>query len=217
MDCCDVYADQFDRESAVDAAQRYREKGLTGSARHMVDALSALDIDGFRVLDIGGGVGAVGLELVKAGAESALNVELSSSYRHAATALAVEHGLEDRVEMTVADAADPSETGTADIVVMNRVVCCYPDGDVLMDSAISRAERYLALSYPTPHWGSKAVIGFENRMRRRRGSDFRTFVHPAETVGRPAAAGFRAIYRRSRPVWSVRVWEAGDVARAASS
>lgn len=217
MDCCDVYADQFDRESAVDSAQRYRKKGLSGSARHIVDALTGLDIRGCRVLDIGGGVGAVGLELIKAGAESATNVELSSSYRQAATALAVESGLAERVELKVADAADPSQTGDADIVVMNRVVCCYPDGDALMESAIARTLRYLAVSYPTPHWGSKAVIGFENRMRRRRGSEFRTFVHPVETVEKPEAAGLRPIYRRARPVWTVRVWEFVDVARGASS
>lgn len=205
-----MYADQFDRESALDAAQRYRDQGLTGSARHIVEVLSGCGVEGLSVLDIGGGVGAVGLELIKAGAASAVNLELSSSYRQVASALALECGLEDRVQMVVADAADPSQTGPADVVVMNRVVCCYPDGDALMDSAIARAGRYLALSYPTPHWGSKTVIGFENLMRKRRGSEFRTFVHPAETVDGPAAAGFRPIYRRTRPVWAVRVWEASD-------
>jgi magnesium-protoporphyrin O-methyltransferase len=208
MDCCNVYADQFDRESALSQAQRYRKRGLEGTARVLFDALVARDVAGARVVDFGGGVGTIGLELVKSGAASSVNVELSASYREASQALALEAGLEDRVHMTVGDAADPAgQMNEADIVVMNRVICCYPDGDRLMNAAIAGATRMLAFSYPSIHPGSRAVIGLENWLRARRGSEFRAFVHPQSTMVRPADAGFREIFRRRRPVWSVRVWE----------
>ena len=208
MDCCGVYADQFDRDSALAGAQRYRERGLRGSGRIITDVLKARGVHGYRVVDFGGGVGGVSLELIKAGAGSAINVELSRSYRDAATALVLEAGLQDRVSLEVGDATDlAAGMGSADIVVLNRVVCCYPDGDRLMAVAAAAATRLLAVSFPSIHAGSRAVTRFENWLRARRGSEFRTFVHPRRTFDIPEQAGFREIYRRSRAVWSIRVWE----------
>jgi magnesium-protoporphyrin O-methyltransferase len=149
--------------------------------------------------------------LVKAGAASAVNVELSSSYRDAAGALALEAGLEGRVELIAGDAIDlAGRVGTAEIVVMNRVVCCYPDGEQLMDVGIGAATKLLGVSYPSIHPLSRAVVGFENWSRSRRGSEFRAFVHGHSTFARPEAAGFRQVYRRNRPIWDIRVWERSE-------
>lgn len=211
MDCCDIYADEFDRDSATSQAQRYRERGLRGTARVMLNLLRTRGIEGDRVLEFGGGVGGLSLELVKAGAASAVNVELSASYREAASALALEAGLEGRVELRAGNAIDlAAEIGIADIVLMNRVVCCYPDGNELMDAAIAGATKLLVVSFPSIHPGSRLVFGVDNWLRARRGSEFRTFVHPRSTFARPEAAGFKEIYHRNRPIWSVRGWERQD-------
>ena len=209
MDCCSVYESEFDRESAISAAQRYRTQGLTGPARVMADVLRGLGIADKTIIDFGGGVGSLGLDLVRAGAASSVNVELSSSYRTAAAALALEFGLADRVTIRIADAAAPvADLGTADIVVMNKVICCYPDGEALMEAAAGAATRFLAVSYPAVHAISKAVIGLENWLRHRRGSGFRAYVHGHDVLDRPATAGWETIHLRRRPVWSVTVWGA---------
>lgn len=211
MDCCDIYADQFDRDSAISEAQTYRDRGLRGMARAMLDVLTERGVDNDRVHEFGGGIGGLSLELVSAGAASALNVELSASYREAATALTLEAGLEDRVQFRAGDAIQvAAEIGTADIVVMNRVVCCHADGNELMDAAIAGTRRLLAVSFPTIHPGSRVVFGVDNWLRARRGSEFRTFVHSRSTFARPEAAGFVEIYHRNRPIWSMRVWERRD-------
>lgn len=208
MDCCDVYADEFGRDSALISAQRYRDDGLESTARMMFEVLVARGIEGCRVLEFGGGVGELSLELVKAGATSAVNIELSSSYREAAAALAFEAELEDRVELMAGDALDlAGEVADIDVVVMNRVVCCYPDGNELMDVAIERGPKLLGVSFPAIHIGSRAVLGVENWLRSRRGSQFRAYVHGRSTFARPVAAGFREVYSRNRPIWNLRVWE----------
>jgi magnesium-protoporphyrin O-methyltransferase len=208
MDCCDIYTEQFDDDSAVGQAQRYREHGLRGTARMMRDVLIDRGVGGRTVIEFGGGVGGLSLELVKAGAVSAINVELSTAYRKAASALALEAGVEERIELVAGDAVDMAGTiGPADIVVMNRVVCCYPDGTELMHAAARNAAALLAVSYPSIHVGSRVVIGFENWLRSRRGSGFRAFVHPRETMDIPAGIGFEEIHHRTRPVWSVGIWE----------
>lgn len=176
----------------------------------MRDALVGKGITGASVLEFGGGVGGLSMDLLAAGAATATNVELSTAYRDASSALALEAGLEDRFQLLAGDAIElASEIDDADIVVMNRVVCCYPDGDDLMDVAVDKARRWLGVSFPTVHAVSRVVIGAENWLRKRRGSDFRAFVHPKSTFTRPESAGFSEILRRTGPFWSTRVWERG--------
>jgi SAM-dependent methyltransferase len=177
----------------------------------MFDAIVAGLVDDAAVLEIGGGIGAISVELLKAGARSAVNVELSRSYRDAAVALALEAEVQDRLHLVAGDGADvATDMGPFDIVVMNRVVCCYPNARRLMETAAHVAGRTLAVSYPTAHLAARAVVGAGNWLRARRGSDFRTFVHPSITLLTPVMPSFVEILRRRRLVWSVHVWERSD-------
>src|SRR6266545_6081998 len=126
--CCSPtdYRRLFSRKYASRDAMRYRKRGLTGSSRALV-ALAG-DVRGASVLDVGGGVGAIDLELLAAGAERATNVELSGGYEEAAAELLAERGLQGRVDRLVADFVSEPVEGH-DVVVMHRVVCCYPDVD----------------------------------------------------------------------------------------
>src|SRR5207245_9774924 len=99
------------------------------------------------------GVGAIEIDLIKAGMARAVNVELTPTYEEAAGELLQEAGLVDRVERRVMDFAESgSEIEAADFVVMNRVVCCYPDMPKLAAAAAERAERALVLSFPNNRW-----------------------------------------------------------------
>lgn len=209
MDCCDIYADQFDRDSAVSQAQRYRERGLRSTSRLLHEAIADRGlVRGATVLEIGGGAAGLSIELLKAGARSAISVELSSSYRDAAVALALEAGFEDRLHLIAGDGAEVVSTmGRFDIVVMNRVVCCYPDGGRLMRVGADAAGRVLAVSYPSVHPLSRAVVAADNWRRARLGAEFRTFLHPVATLISPIPSDFAEVFRRRRPLWSVHVWE----------
>jgi hypothetical protein len=109
-------------------AKRYREKGLDKTAQLMVEFLEQRGIEGATVLEVGGGVGDIQIELLKRGAARAVNLELSPAYEEEATRLLREAGLEERAERLLHDiAADPADIVPADVVVLHRVVCCYPD------------------------------------------------------------------------------------------
>jgi len=67
---------------------------------------------------VGGGIGAVEIELLRAGVTRAVNVELTPTYETAAGELLVESGLGDRVERLVMDFAEAGvEVQPADVVV----------------------------------------------------------------------------------------------------
>src|SRR3954471_10693704 len=74
--CDDFFGGRFARRMA----DRYRKRGLDRTATRIVAFLEREGVENASVLEIGGGVGEIGLELLKRGAASAVNLELSPAY-----------------------------------------------------------------------------------------------------------------------------------------
>ena len=184
--CCPEPSDYrrfFRRNVARRDAKRFRRKGLDAAGQRLVDAIVARGVDGADVLEAGGGVGGLQIALLELGAARATGVELSSAYDDEAGALLRERGLEGRVERHQGDfvALAPS-LAPAEIVVLHRAVCCYPDGRMLVAAAAGRSTRLLALSYPRERRAIRAGSWAVNLYLRLRRCGFRTFVHPADAL-----------------------------------
>jgi hypothetical protein len=202
--------DLFDEKMARRDARRYRRKGLDGNARRLVNFLAARGLASRTVLEIGGGVGALQIELLKAGAERGLVLEVSPAYEEEARSLLEEAGLVERAERRLADLAEnPEAAGPADAVVLHKVVCCYPDPDKLMGAAAEHARSSLALSFPRDRALTRVGFRLLNAAMRLRGSAFRAYVHPVESILAPARE------RRFRPVLEHRglVWQVAGLER----
>ena len=204
--CCSAksYADFFDEKLARKDARRYLRRGLDAAALRMTRFLTARGVAGQRVLEVGGGIGAIQLELLDAGASATENVELSPGYEAVARGLARERGFDERIERRVGDfAAIADEVGSADVVVLHRVVCCYPDLDELLGAAAERAKRLLVLTYPPYNVLSRVAVAALNLLQRVRGSEFRAFVRPAREVVRVSESGGLKLLREERasPLW----------------
>jgi magnesium-protoporphyrin O-methyltransferase len=157
---------------------RYRAKGIGRLERRMVASAVAAGVDGRSILELGGGVGALQAELLAAGASTGEIVELVAAYEPYVRELAAEKGLTDRLTFRVADVLeDPSSASPADVVVLNRVVCCSPDGVELTSTASRLARRTLVLSYPRDRVLVRLGIAAINLGQRLLGRSFRAFVH----------------------------------------
>ena len=201
--CTSDYRRFFNRKFAERDLRRYRRRGLTATERDLVEL--AGDVHGASVLEAGGGIGALQLELLEAGAARTTNVELSAGYEDAARELLAGRAIERRV----GDFVD-EELAPHDVVLMHRVVCCYPDVEALVGAAAARAERVLALTLPQQRrwigWGFGAV----NLWLRVRGCGFRTYQHPFVRVTAAAEAhGLRLVRRVRRGL----VWESAAFVR----
>ena len=169
----------FTGRFAAHLAARYRRRGLDRIARRMIDLLPEGVVRDATVLEIGGGVGDIQLELLKRGAASATNLELSPGYESDAARLLSDAGLTGRVRRRLLDiAVEPDAVEPADIVVLHRVVCCYPDYATLLGAAADHTRRQLVFSHPVRNLASRAVVAGQNLFFRLRGSDFRVFTHP---------------------------------------
>jgi magnesium-protoporphyrin O-methyltransferase len=209
--CCKPsgYERLFSAKQARLDAGRYRKRGLGGTSRRLVEL--AGDVSGESVLEVGGGVGAIELDLLAAGADRATNVELSGEYEEEAEKLLAERGLADRVDRRVGDfVTEPVEPH--DVVVMHRVVCCYPDVDGLVGVAAARTRRRMVLTYPRERLLTRAGIRGVNFFMRISGSDFRAFVHPVARMEAAAQREGLALERREAQDW---IWENAAYAREA--
>jgi magnesium-protoporphyrin O-methyltransferase len=205
--CCDPRGcdDFFGPRFARRAARRYRKRGLDPTARRMVAFLEERGIDGATVLEVGGGVGEIQLELLKRGAARAVSLELVDAYEAEAAALLREAGLEERVERRRHDIATaPEEVEPADVVVLNRVVCCYSDYERLLGAVAEHARRLVVFSYPRRNVVSRALVTAQNLFFRALRREFRAFTHPPDAMlAVLAVRGLQPAYAHTGFAWRI--------------
>lgn len=194
----------FTARFARHRARRYRRRGPDATAQTMVD-FAARDIEGAHVLEIGGGVGEVHLELLRRGASRATSLELSPAYEDEASRLLAETGLTDRVDRQIVDiAVHPDAVEPADVVVLHRVVCCYPDYAGLLAAAADHARRSVVFSYPRRAVPTRAVVAAQNAVFAMRRKEFRVFVHAPDDMDTVLAAHRHdVVFRHRAPIWQV--------------
>ncbi len=209
--CCARHGQEefFGERTAAHDARKYRRRGPDPMARSLARRAAARGVEGASVLEIGGGVGQVALELLKLGAASAEVVELLPDYEPHVRALAAEAGVGERISFRTADlVADREARLPADVVVLNKVVCCTPDGVELAGIAASLARRAVVLSFPRETWWARAGLGTVNLYLRLRGRRFRVFVHPhAALEGAVSAHGLARASERDGPLFRIAAFE----------
>lgn len=199
---------QFTREKAADEMKRYREKGPGPTTRLLRDALAEAGLLEGTLLDVGGGVGALSFELLDRGVARAVVVDASSAYLAVASEEATRRGRSAIIEFVHGDFIRVSDRLTsAAVVTLDRVVCCYPFYEPLLEQALRHAERGFALSYPRDRWYVRIGVWLENARRRWRANPFRTFVHsPSQMEALVERAGFQLVSRRRTLMWSADVF-----------
>ena len=186
----------------------YRQGKPANTTVELVRTLKDLGITGQTLLDIGGGIGVISLELLGAGASKAMNIEASAAYVQVAQQLSAETGLDHRITCIHGDfVALAGQVPSADIVTLDRVVCCYDDAGALVSLSAAKAQKIYALVYPRDKWWVKLALYFENLGYRIRRSTFRVFVHPTRMVDRLVrAAGLEEINHKNAFSWQIAVY-----------
>ncbi len=207
--CCDQdFEHLFDEREAEHDLADWRKHGLPAPTEELIEVLCADGIAGATVLDIGAGVGMVHIELLEAGAANAVDVDASTAFLSTARAEAERRGLAGRVDYRHGDAVELAATlPAADVVALDRVICCYPDLAGLLGAAVSTQPRLIGLVHPADSaWirGSTALFNAVGRLLRRHHS---FYVHRrSEIDGVLRLAGFAERHRGGGRFWKVTVY-----------
>ena len=203
--CCEITDNAFTEAEAKADLKRFRRSGPANQTRFILEGVRSLGIREALLLDVGGGIGAIHHELLEDVAREAIHVDASSAYLKQARQEAERRGHTGRVRFIHADftTVAPDLPG-AEIVTLDRVVCCYPDYRGLLSAAAGRSRKALALTYPRETWYMRFGLAVMNFIQRLRGDPFRVFVHPVDEMNAVLGRlGFERMTMRRLFAWEM--------------
>lgn len=210
MPCCQCQGIEtwFNEKYVAKQLKRYHKKGPDKTTDILIDALKEKNVEGMSLLDIGGGFGAIQHELLDAGLSQAESVEASTSYLAAAKEETKRRGLENRIRFYHGDFVRLAENiQPADIVTLDRVICCYDDMTSQVTLSTEKALKLYALVYPRDTRWTRSVVKIQNYILRLKHSPFRIFVHSAnkvETLVR--RKGFEQSFYHTTFFWQIAIY-----------
>ena len=172
-------------------------------------------MEGRTFLDIGGGIGAIQHELMARGAAGGTHSDAAPAFLRAARYEAEARGYADRVRYVDGDFVERArDLPPADIVTLDRVVCCYPDMAALLGAAAPLARRTLGLVLPRGRAWIRLGIRLANLIQRLRRHPFRVFAHdPAEVEAVVERHGLAKRFERDGFAWRVLVFTRPEAGR----
>jgi len=207
--CCEITDNAFSESEARSELKNYSRNGPPKQTRLILESIRSLGLKNSDLLDIGGGIGVIHHELLEDVADEATHVDASSAYLKEAKAEAARRGHGERVNFIHADFTDvAADIPKADIVTLDRVVCCYPDFHGLLKAAAGHSRKALALTYPRETWYMRIFLKTANFFQRLRKDPFRVFLHPiADMDSLIQKEGFERVSLRRLFVWEMALYQ----------
>lgn len=213
INCCqrEGIDKQFGKKITDSELKRYRKKGPRKTTKLLINALSENDIKNKTLLDIGGGLGLISFELFKKDLKYSILVDLSSSYLSHSKTEAQRLNLSDKIQTMEGDYVELSATiEPVDIVVLDKVICCYPDLEPLLLSSLTKSKYLYGLVYPHKSFYSTTLSRIMNLFLQLFGKSFRIYIHLDDEVEKIIKQnGFKKTFTGRWFVWNVCLYEKG--------
>lgn len=201
----------FNEEAADEDLRLYRAEGPDETTGWLLNELKARGVAGLTLLDIGGGVGAIQHDLLKYGAASAVHVDASSAYIETAQREAKRRKLRERIEWHHGNFVELAhDLKPADIVTLDKVICCYDDMPSLVRASARLAKRYYGIIIPRDAWWFRTAAWVMNLVQAIFRNPYRMFVHPHEKIEAIIRrTGLKRSYSHRNFLWQVLVYSRG--------
>lgn len=210
MSCC-AHASSAGRFFSFFArrySKRYLKNGLEKTQVQLVEGLAKAGYSKANLLEIGSGVGYLHQHLLSKGADEAVGIDLSEKMLVEAQLLAKQQGLENQVVYLHGDFLNlASDIENADVTILDKVICCYPDARALVNESLKKTNQVYGLTYPRKNWFSKAGEKIMAAIMKLLRSDFRSYVHdPVKIEQWITGQGFKKLYQDQTVVWLTQVY-----------
>lgn len=211
MSCCCPHSKSGGRIFSFFARsyrRRFNKKGFEPSQVQLMDGLDQAGYKNATLLEVGSGVGYMHQVMLEQGAKNAVGIDLATEMLKEAQEWANEKNLTERVQYIQGDFIELlDQVEPAEVTILDKVVCCYPHAELLVNSSIAKTKRVYALTYPRSRWitkvGAKVMGGFLKLS----GTDFRVFVHDPENIESWLGnAGFKKVSQRKTFIWLTQIY-----------
>lgn len=212
MRCCRLedYSNHFDEQKAIDDLNDYRQNGVKRSSRPLFTLIEHISISDLSLLDIGGGVGVIVFELLKRGISSVSFNDISPPYVHQFQKELERLKVEQKVDSRIGDFTDiHTSFDMADIVTLDKVICCYPDYKSLVAHSSAKARRWYLINIPRNNWWVFLSMRFDYYWQWcTRGSAFLTYLHPVKGIEEQLTGmGFKKVKENKQREWVALLFE----------
>ena len=209
--CCCPHARSASRLFSFFAGRhrrRFEKRGFEASQQQLIEGLEGVGFDDASLLEIGSGVGHLHQTLLERGARTAVGIELAPKMLDEARRWSSERNLAERTRYVEGDFVTMAgQLEAADVTILDKVVCCYPDADRLIHESLGKTRRVYALTYPRSRWFTKLAMGASSLALWVMRSDFRAYVHDPQRIhGWITSAGFRRRHLSRTFFWQTEVY-----------
>jgi SAM-dependent methyltransferase len=210
--CCSTFENaagqQFNAKKVGKELARFCAQGPGPTTKLLEQGIAQAGLLGGFLLDVGAGFGALTFRLLDRGMKGAVVVDASPAYLEAARQEADRRARSESVRFVQGDFVSVAAwLPPSSVVTLDRVVCCYPSCQALLEAALGRAQHCVAVSYPRDVWYVRLGMMVENAQRWLARNSFRTFVHSAKAIEHTIRrAGFELSSRRETWMWSADVY-----------
>ncbi len=207
--CCGI-EQMFDDKTAQADLKEYLKKGPSKATRTLIEQVSAGGLAGLRLLDVGGGIGMIHHELLPRGLAAVTHVDASSAYLATARAESERRGHAEQVEFQFGDFVDLAPgLAPADIVTLDRVICCYDDMPALVRASAALARQRYAIVIPLDAGWIQTIGRIANFfLRVFTRNPYRLFIHPTAEIERLLAeTGLQRSFYKRHGFWQVLVYQ----------
>ncbi len=204
-------------DERVGKYEKRREKGLGAESRAIAEALSSLGVSGKSLLEIGCGLGGLTFELLRLGVSKAQGVDLSQEMVRIAKDRASQMGYSARTAFEVGDGAE-AKLPSADVVVLDKVICCYPVLEPLLENSLSACSSLYGFSVPKDKgiWGLllRLFFSLEKVSLSLRGCKAYSYMHSTNAMNSLLLQhGFSLVVEKGAGSWLVRIYRTGPLAK----
>ncbi|MEN8798996.1 MAG: methyltransferase domain-containing protein [Flavobacteriaceae bacterium] len=180
--CCgaDLF---FDEKTAGKQYRQYLKKGPGRVTTRMIQQMGKMSLEGKTLLDVGGGIGGLQWWFLKEGGKETTAVDASSGYLKQAEEHAAKQGWAEKTQFIFGDFAEIHEKlQQADIVTLDKVVCCYPNYQEILRAACRKSSATVSLTYPMDGILSRIVASVGAISARWKTKTFRPYIHPVASM-----------------------------------
>lgn len=209
--CCGITR-EFNDKVGRRQLKRFRRRGPDRTTQMLIDelrrAIQATGRKDLSLLDIGAGVGTIHHALLNGVVSRATHVDASPSQLAAAREETQRRGHAEAVRFLEGDfTALADHVAGADIVTLDRVICCYDNMEQLVRLSAAKAMCLFGAVYPRDVGWMHVGMGMINLGQRIKRSPFRVFLHdPHRIAALLRSAGLEPLSERRTAGWQAVVY-----------